>query len=279
MPTALIVTIRPQTSGRVAAHLGRAAHAAVLRRLAQDDAALAARLHANEPVKPLTVSSVLGLSSPGERAAHVEVTPAQTYRLRVTLLSPELEAVVAPWQADTIGTLVLDNLAWQVDALTTDTAVDAWAGQASYEQIAAPVLRGAAPPATHWTLDFASPVTFRQRAMNQPLPLPGLVFGSLLHKWNAFAPLTLPEDVRDAAGESLAISRFDLHSVATPTKNRAMQIGAVGRCTYTATTRDRALLACFDILARFAFYASIGSGATRGFGQVRLCADGVSTDR
>nr|PZN30350.1 MAG: CRISPR-associated endoribonuclease Cas6 [Chloroflexota bacterium] len=267
MPTALVLTIRPAVAGDVPADLARAAHAAVLRLIAAADAGLAARLHDGEGPKPLTVSNVLGLAP---RRGHVPVTPERAYHLRVTLLAPELEALAGAWTPEAIGALDLDGAVWRVEALAAEPAAHPWAGRASYEGLAAPALLRAADGPTRWTLEFAAPVTFRQRGLTMPLPLPDLVFGSLLDRWNAFAPLALPEEVRRFAAECLAVSRFELRSQAPLGKGGAPQIGAVGRCTYTAVNRDRYWLACVETLARFAFYSGVGAGTARGFGQARL---------
>ncbi len=270
MPTALLWTLRPLTETTVASHLGRATHAALLRLIAAADASLAERLHEDVSVKPLTVSPVLGLNARGKT---VSVRPDWDYGMRVTLLSSELEALAAHWSPDQIGTLDLDGTAWQVTHMTRDPTDHPWAGQESYEGLAAPALLRAMGGPTRWTLEFAAPVTFRQRGMTQPLPTPDLVFGSLLDKWNAVAPLALPDEVRRFASECMATSRFDLRSQAEPTKNGAMQIGAVGVCTYVATNRDRYWLACIDTLAHFAFYSGVGAGTARGFGRTRLLAE------
>lgn len=267
MPVALLLLLRPLAEATVNTSLGRFAHAAILRRIAAADSALAARLHDENGVKPLTISNVLGLNG---RGAFVTVSPASEYGLRITLLSSELEALTAGWTPEGIGPLVIEGMEWQVTRIIGAADEHPWTGQASYEELAAPALLRDGSGPNRWTLEFVSPVTFRQRGMNQPLPTPDLVFGSLLDKWNAVAPLALPEEVRRFAGECLAISRFDLHSAAEPTKNGAIQIGALGRCTYTAANRDRYWLACIETLAHFALYSGVGAGTTRGFGRSRL---------
>jgi CRISPR-associated endoribonuclease Cas6 len=270
MPLALNLTIQPRAEYQLPRELNRAAHAAVLRLIGQHDEALAASLHDAEGPRPLTVSNVLGLP---HRDSKVTVSPEQQYTLRVTLLSGQLEQVAAAWEPATLPLLDLDGTAWTVTGLVCDTTVDPWTGWDSYEGLAAPALLGAEPPPNRWTLEFASPVTFRQRGHNQPFPLPELVFGSLLERWNAFAPLALPEEVRRFAEECLVVSRYELRSVRATTKNQAFQVGGVGRCTYTATHRDRYWLACIETLAHFARYSGVGAGTARGFGRARLCAD------
>jgi CRISPR-associated endoribonuclease Cas6 len=223
MPTAIVYTIRPQAAASVPSSLGRATHAAILRLIQAADPALAARLHDDEGVKPLTVSNVQGLG-PGRFS---QARPERDYTMRVTLLTPELEAIAAQWTPEAIGALDLDGHGWQVLARADAPAANDWAGVE-------------------------------------------LVFGSLLEKWNAFAPIALPDEVRRFAEERLAVSRYELRTLAGPTSGGALQIGAVGRCTYVAVGHDRYWQACVTTLARFARYAGIGAGAARGFGQARL---------
>ncbi|MFQ3663479.1 MAG: CRISPR system precrRNA processing endoribonuclease RAMP protein Cas6 [Chloroflexaceae bacterium] len=266
MPLAIVYTISPLRAGSVPSSLGRATHAAFLRLIRDADADLAGRLHDDEGVKPLTVSNVGGLGS-GRLS---DVAPDRRYTLRVTLLSEELERMATAWTPEALGELDLDGQPWRVLARATRGDEDPWAGAASYEELAALLLERPGSLPSRWDLSFNSPVTFRRRGMNMPLPLPELVFGSLLDKWNAFAPLALPEEVRRYAEECLAISRYDLRTVASPTSGGALQIGAVGRCSYIATTGDRYWRAVVTTLARLAFYSGVGAGATRGFGQARL---------
>ena len=266
MPTALMLTLRPTVAACVQASLGRAAHAAILAQIAAADPALAARLHSENSIKPLTVSNIMGLAGRGGRA---QVTPAETYGLRVTLLCDTIEALARDWTAEALGTLTLDSVAWRVEDLSADAAVHPWAGRASYESLVAAALHRSGMPPRRWTLEFASPITFRRGPVNQPLPLPGLVFGSLLDKWNAFAPLPLPSELRETIAD-LVVSSFELRSLVTPTKGGALQIGAIGRCGYSAVAPHSAWLAGIDLLARFAFYSGVGAGTARGFGQTRL---------
>lgn len=266
MPSAIVFTISPVHEGSVPANLGRATHAAVLRLIRAANPPLAAQLHDDEGVKPLTVSNVSGLG-PGKFA---RVAPGRDHTLRVTLLTPELEAIAATWTPETMGELDLDGHPWRVVARATTADAHLWADAASYETLAAPLLERPATLPARWELSFTAPLTFRRRGLNMPLPLPELVFGSLLEKWNAFAPIALPDEVRRYAEECLAVSRFDLRTTASPTSGGALQIGTVGHCLYVAVTHDRYWQACITTLARFAFFSGVGAGAARGFGQARL---------
>ena len=261
MPTAYVFSLRPTVMNGAGGGLGRAAHAAVLGLVGAADPALADRIHADQRVKPLTVSDVQAPTAGAGASGH---------SLRVTLLTPELEALAGAWSCTSVPELHLDGGSWRVDRLAATRVEHPWAGREGFDELLGGALRRVGSGARHWTLEFASPVTFRQRGHNQPLPTPELVFCSLLDRWNAVASIPLPEELRAFISNSVAVSRYDLRSAPVTTKNGALQIGGVGRCTYTTTSRDHYWIACIDTLTRFAFYGGVGAGTARGFGQARL---------
>ena len=105
------------------------------------------------------------------------------------------------------------------------------------------------------------------------LPLPGLVFGSLVERWNAFSPVTLSGEMRRFGEERIALSRYRLESRAVVQKaaqqQRALRMGGVGRATYTALGGDRYWLSVMHMLAQFALYSGVGVQTATGMGQVR----------
>ena len=92
--------------------------------------------------------------------------------------------------------------------------------------------------------------------------------GSLLARWNVFAPLTLPDDVRRYAQECLAVSRYRLQSHAVQF-GQAISVGFTGQCQYTALVWDPYWLRVVSLLAAYAFYSGVGLRTTVGMGQVR----------
>jgi CRISPR-associated endoribonuclease Cas6 len=266
MPIAVVFTVRPHQAVRIGSGLGRATYMAVLGLITRDDRALADQIHDDGGLKPLTVSSIMHID--GGDATGMLV-PEQTYAIRVTALSPALETLAATWPERPPTHVLLDTTQWQIEAVTADPEGHPWAGRDGYADLAAPGLTGTGRTPQRWELLFDSPVTFRQRGMNQPFPLPELVFGSLLERWNSVAPLPLPDAARDFVSSAVAVSAYDLHSVRAQAKTNAPQIGALGRCTYTATRHDQYGVPCLDVLARFAFYCGVGAATTRGFGRVR----------
>ena len=132
---------------------------------------------------------------------------------------------------------------------------------------------GEQPAGRKIQFQLASPLVFHSQGKSQPLPLPDLVFGSLLERWNAFAPVSFPAETRRYAAEMLAISRFDLSSRAIPLKSGGLRMGAVGQVEFTALNADRYWLGILHTLAAFAQFAGLGAGTAQGLGQAREICD------
>lgn len=267
----LVLTLRPTHLAPLPPRLGRAAHAILLARIAAQDAALAERLHADDAPRPFTCSELIG-GRRGER----QVTPEQPYTLRYTALTAEVSAALS--HAFTTGdTLTFEGVDFTVEGQEPkgDLTPSPWSASDDYQSLAARYLLPAgASPDNRWTLLFASPTAFKAQGQTQPLPLPGLVFGSLVRRWNAFAPVALPEDgVQRYAEEMVVVSSFNLKSAPGWDRGRGEQrglrIGCIGNVTYHAQNRDRYWLSVLSLLADFALYAGVGAQTTMGMGQVR----------
>ena len=102
-----------------------------------------------------------------------------------------------------------------------------------------------------------------------PIPLPDLLFGSLLDRWNAWSPVALNPEVRRYAQECIAVSNYRLRSRSLRLRERVVQRGATGRCDYVALNRDRYWCGTISALAAFAFYSGAGYMTTQGMGECR----------
>ncbi|NLF02769.1 MAG: CRISPR system precrRNA processing endoribonuclease RAMP protein Cas6 [Anaerolineales bacterium] len=286
----LVLTLQPALPASLPPRLGRAAYAILLDRIARRDPALAASLHEGDGPKPVTCSDLMGTRDEDQ------IAPDIAYTLRYTALTAPVAAALAAAFApgDTltfegvdlrIETIAPNHCELQTQpsqsticnpqSVNSPLPPSPWPGADDYDALAARHLRPSGPaPTSAWTLLFASPTAFRSQGLTQALPLPSLVFGSLVARWNAFAPVALPEEeVRRFAQECVAISRFALRSAPGWERGqggtRGMRIGAIGKVTYSALNRDRYWLAVFGLLAGFACYAGLGMLTTMGMGQVR----------
>ncbi|MBC7343990.1 MAG: CRISPR system precrRNA processing endoribonuclease RAMP protein Cas6 [Clostridia bacterium] len=122
---------------------------------------------------------------------------------------------------------------------------------------------------------FCTPTTFRQGDLDLPLPVPALVFKSLLDLWNLHAPKPIvlgPHALE--RGLALASCRirtrrfFDGH---------AFIPGFVGLCEFRLTkVLSDEEAAAVRALAAFAFFSGIGRKTTHGMGLVRVDFGGKS---
>lgn len=266
----LVLTVRPAEAVTTPGHLGRAAHALLLRWLDEHDPALARHWHDTDGPKPFTCSTLIGGQRIDDNAR--ALVPGQSYWLRFTALDPAVARALLARCADPPDTIELDHVRLPVESATVDPAAHPWAGTATFEDLARPYLLRREQSPRRVELRFASPVTFRQNGLSVPLPLPDLVFGGLADRWNAFSPIAIAPEVRRYAASCVALSGFRLISRGLPHKDGGLQIGAVGRARYVAVQYDRYWMATLGLLADFALYAGVGRLTTTGLGQARRVA-------
>lgn len=265
-----VVAVSPEQDALLPPSLGRAAHALLLRLVREADAGLAAELHAEAPARPFTAAFLEEGAAAGQRLTVCRT--GRRYHLRFTSLEARLSELLLEQVRSRLPERVdLDGSAFRVGGVTTEAAEHPWAGRSSYRALAERWLLGAAPP-PRVGLAFHSPTTFHSQGRHVPLPLPELVFGSLLERWNAFAPLRLDE-VRGYAAEALAVSRYRL-ATRLVAVGGGKQVGFVGECEYTALRADPYGLRQAHLLADFGFYAGVGHKTTMGLGRARRSGDG-----
>lgn len=267
MLTSLILKLKSPAEAVLQASLGRAAQAALLKLISQRDSPLAATLHSGDGLRPYTASNlVLGKRQRGQ----LHIVAGQEGWLRFTGLSAEVSRALQALAADPPPSLTVLEHTLTVTAATLDPAEHPWAGQISYQDLAAPFLLGNVPKISAKAgLEFVSPTTFRSKKRMVPLPLPELVFGSLLDRWQTFAPIALHPDMRRFAAEAVALGRYTLKSMSIPQKEGGLRVGFTGKATFVALNRDRYWLNMLHLLAAFSFYSGVGYQTAAGLGQVR----------
>lgn len=268
----IVLTLRPLKAeppgDQMPRWWGRAAHALLLGVIREYQPDLSTELHGgSQGPRPFSASSLLGRLRGG-------LDPAQPYALRLSAYEVGLSGILlsAAQEGGLLApgrTVELDHRQFAIETAAWDESRHPWAGTASYEGISAAYLLASRPPERSLDLQFASPTTFKTAGKHLPLPLPDLVFGSLLERWNAYAPLTFPPEARRYAAECLAIGRYRLSTRAVPFKNGALRVGAVGQARYTSLSFDRYWLSVISVLADFARYAGVGAGTSQGLGQCR----------
>ena len=250
--------------------MGKAAHAGFLGLVQKLDSRLAGRLHGGRD-KPFTVSFSQEDRKIGTRLNHGPW-------LRITSLDGELSQLLLELgeNPDRIGPFRLLDAEFQVDKVYHHPEEHPWAGQSSFEELynnwAARAKEGRLPRKVG--LRFYSPTAFgRSRsAFDLPLPLPRLVFQSLLDKWNRFSSIPLEPDEEEIE-RHVGIERHRLETRMLDF-GEYKQVGFIGECWFIIDRQAGAkagmkLLRLINLLADFAFYTGVGRKTTMGMGQVR----------
>lgn len=278
MLLSLLLTLTPVQSTTLRGFYGREAQAWLLGQVQQYDPLLAEELHRPNAPRPYTVSSLL-VNGAGRRGPEGEIALVQGHevQLRITSLSPRLSELLLAKIAQHLPQHL--RLKWTEFCELRLSEENGWDAQTTFEGLLekAHALRGDSV-----TLEFASPTAFRFEQVDQTLPTPELVWKSLYHKWNTFAPEPLRLDPLwpDFARRCLVVSDFSLRSMKVDFQNghKGAATGATGRATYRllpekhcgefAPFREGAANV-LRTLAGFALFAGVGHHTTIGLGQTR----------
>ncbi|MBP6965547.1 MAG: CRISPR-associated endoribonuclease Cas6 [Armatimonadetes bacterium] len=236
-------------------------HGAMLRLIRHDDEEMSHALHDSAQVKPFAISTMW----PRTRARGEQMTiPKYTEcRIRVcTAARPVFDAVSRPIFEILArsGSIELQGTPFHLMDARMEPP---FGGAASFESLL--VDKG-----TESVLRFMSPTTFRRQGLNVPLPDPGLVFGSLWQKWQAFSDAPVEQAVFDemSAATALCRARIVTRGWKYP---RFMLIGFAGTVLYQLVkpvSADARML--FGALSGLSFYTGVGYRTTMGMGQCRV---------
>ena len=267
---AAVIALEAQAAGELEPFQGRAMHALFLDLVERADPARAAALHDSDAIKPFTSSDLVGPRSAGDLTGLKRpVRSGEVFRWRVTAFEPALADL---WQSRILPglptTVTIGDLPFAVRGWTADSTRDGWAGEGSYAELARRHTLGENPPAPWLNLRFASPTTFRSGGVHVPLPLPPMMLGHWLEKWNAFAPIALHPDVRAFAEQEVLVNRYDLHTEVVQF-GKAMIIGFVGQCSLLVRSEDPYWRRIPHLLAAYSFWCGTGHRTPYGFGQTR----------
>ncbi len=268
----LVLYLRPTHQDTIPAWTGRAAHAWFLDSLRRVQPELSAAVHDGQGIRPFTVSSLLGVGS----RSLTTLRPERVYTLRVTTLHPDLTALtlhglLAQWLADGV---TLHDQPLRVERISVDERDDPWAGTDSYAALLERHTlngRGRQPP-HRITFTFATPTAFKKTGgLQVPLPIPELVFGSLIERWMAFSPVPLHPDLKTFVAQCCTVSshRIKTRRLSFERSERGAVTGFIGEVTFAFQSSDRYWLSQVNMLSAFAMYSGVGARTTMGLGQVR----------
>lgn len=238
------------------AFLGREIHAFFLHLVASVDPGLASQIHDAPSMKPFTVSPLLWDD------------PHNPW-FRITTFAPRvahaLSEAASAWEGRQIR--LADGL-YRVEAVITDRRKHPWAAASTYHDLWDHYTQSWMRPGAPITLQFYTPTTFRRGRQTCPLPDPGLVFQSLLAKWNAFSPRPISNGMKNYIDSEVSVGRYSLETNLLDLGRDRRLMGFSGACDFTASDTQDERFRHLRMLAEFAFYAGVGHKATMGMGMV-----------
>jgi CRISPR-associated endoribonuclease Cas6 len=274
----LLLMLTPTRPAFAEGFFGRQVQGWLLSQISRHDTGLANRLHAQNNLRPYTVSSLI-VPRAGRRGPNGSfcLSPREQCLIRITSLDEELSVfLLRTIKPEPPAYIRLKGIEFQVRGLNEENG---WDNQATFQSLmaCANVQHGESV-----TLEFASPTAFRSNGIDISLPVPEQVWRSLWWRWRAFAPEPLHIDPLwpEFAGHCLIVSDYQIRSmkVVFNNGNKGASTGATGQVTYRILPKRRCgeyapfrqgAEIVLHTLANFALYSGVGHHTTIGLGQTR----------
>lgn len=263
--SAVTVHLKSQRNTRIPSWLGRAAQANFLQALESLHPELSRTIHDMPGAKPFTSSTLIGARKQGEM---IQLGCDDPLHLRYTTLHPQLTAIfhhgiLPQWEN---GKISLHDQPLKVVDIHMDDEDKGSNTQADYKK-----LLDCASTQSTITMCFTSPTSFKRTGgYFTPLPQPELVFGSLLDRWNSFAPFCLPDSLYELFHVGIAIldANIQTETLSFARGHKGIVPGFIGEVTYrfSCDVEERRYL---HALVDFAKYSGVGVKTTVGMGQVQ----------
>lgn len=280
MPYAIVIHAFPQTNLPLAHAQGKILHGLFYELLQNASATKGDAVHGVEGLKPFSTALLLT-----ERQRRAESLRAgEELKIRFTFLDDSLYPLLARYFLSTPD-LSFDLVRTELTVsriLSTPQSGEEWAGFSSFAEIYA----NASDSEKHFSFHFATPTFFKRGGgpaypdLLVPLPLPDLVFGSLLRNWNQFAPTSFVEAnlLKEICSHHVEIAHHRISSqlarLIFPRDDGTYRTttfpGFVGSCSFRLVElHDQSIIQTLNALADFAFFSGVGAKTTMGCGVAR----------
>lgn len=264
MLTSLVIQVEAKEEGLINGGTGRAVHGFWYKQWEEVDRDTAETLHTEKETPPFSLSPLMDLPRPRKNVTRI--TPGLQAWFRVATLTKNLsEKLTTHWAAQLPDEIELAGIQWRVGGLPQKHA---WNKQISYQELATRHLFNNRPP-SRWKLSFETPVTFNSGVGYLPFPLPNILIGSWMRRWQAFAPIALPDELNQSVRERLMVNRYNMRSNLVQHGKRAL-VGGEGQYYLKAAKMPASERAQIDLLANYAFFCGSGYKTTQGMGMTRL---------
>lgn len=277
MPYAIVIYAFPRTDLPIVHAQGKVLHGLFYELLQKASAAKGDEVHSTAGLKPF--STALLLTERQRRAEYLRA--GEEIKIRFTFLDDSLYPLLARYFLSTPD-LTFDLVRTELTVariLTTPQSGEEWAGCTSFEDISA----NASDSEKQFSFQFVSPTFFKRGGgptypdLIVPLPLPDLLFGSLLRNWNQFSASSFVEAnlLKEICVHHLEITHHRISSqlarLVFPREDGTYRTttfpGFVGSCSFRLVElHDRSIVKTLNTLADFAFFSGIGAKTTMGCG-------------
>ena len=280
MPYAIVIHVFPKTDLPLLHAQGKILHGLFYELLQKASAAKGDEVHSAAGLKPF--STALLLNERQRRAEYIRV--GEELKIRFTFLDDSLYPLLARYflsAADLTFDLVRAELT-VARILTTPQSGEEWARYATFAELSG----RASEEEKQFSFQFATPTFFKRGGgptypdMIVPLPLPDLLFGSLLRNWNQFSPSSF---IEAALFKEICTHHLEIihHRIISQQARLVFQRedgnyrttsfpGFIGTCAFRLIElHDPGVVKMLNTLSDFAFYSGVGARTTMGFGVAR----------
>lgn len=280
MPYAIVIHAFSKSDLPLAHAQGKILHGLFYELLLKASAAKGDEVHSIAGLKPF--STALLLSERQRRGEHLRA--GEEIKIRFTFLDDSLYPLLSRYflsAADLTFDLVRTEFT-VARILATSQSGEEWAGHASFAEI----YERASEEEKQFAFQFATPTFFKRGGgpaypdLIIPLPLPDLLFGSLLRNWNQFSSVPFSEEalLKDVFAHHLEMTHHRILSQfarltfqkTDGTYRTTSFPGFFGSCAFRVVgLADSQLIKQLNTLADLAFFSGIGARTTMGCGVVR----------
>ncbi|KAA3613941.1 MAG: CRISPR system precrRNA processing endoribonuclease RAMP protein Cas6 [Calditrichaeota bacterium] len=249
---------------------GRILQGTFLNWLQQEEPELAAKLHADNRMRPYTISPMLGVREHKNHRFVLKKGDEAWFRL--SGLEPEFNAKVlamaeqlghGPQPDDTRIQPGKPLFKPQEHTLAASLDADTFS-----QQLAAEAEQRSLPYDV--SLQFLTPTCFMDDGISVPLPIPRMVFAGLANRWQMSAQQPLPIEDGDYLLDKIHIAWARLSTRAV-INEKFRRVGFVGTIRFAIAPKMPYIYRyTLHLLARLAFFTGVGSYTTVGMGQTQI---------
>jgi CRISPR-associated endoribonuclease Cas6 len=280
---AIVLILRAKQTLEIRQHMGRASQQLALRIIQQRSPALSEIVHDSNVLKPFTTTGLFYEDSVRPVRGIVQV--GDLMWLRMTGLNSQIVEALNQYARQPPAEEEYDNRRWILERVVCAT-VHQWTGHTNYADLLDDAQSG--DPIKKITLRFTTPTTFHSKGLDVPLPIPTLIFRSLIERWNAFAPEPLPYNLLTFVEQFIAVTQYQTKTVMLDGKQGSRHSGFVGEVMFTVKADNPGLRAhdpdltsvlkkdhvqfsaLISMLARYAFFSGVGRQTTTGMGMCSI---------